>query len=76
MKRKNNPTITLTPEQALQFLEDFRKMRSGVDEVSQPISIRIPQNILRAFKTLAKTRGSPYQSLMLQALREYLNQKS
>lgn len=62
----------VSPEQALKFLEDFRLMQAGLDEPTQPISIRVPANILRAFKAIAQAEKRPYQSLMILAFRDYL----
>lgn len=62
----------LTPEQALDFLEGMRQLQSGIDEKTQPISIRVPGNLLRAYKTLAQTEGRSYQTMMIQALRDFL----
>jgi predicted DNA binding CopG/RHH family protein len=61
-----------TAEQALAFLEDFRKMQAGLDEPTQAISLRVPNNILRAYKALAAAENRAYQTMMIQALRRYL----
>lgn len=68
-KSKNQ---SITPEQALEFLESFHQMQAGQDEPTTPISLRVPGNILKAYKALALAEGRPYQSMMIQALREYL----
>jgi predicted DNA binding CopG/RHH family protein len=62
----------VSPEQALEFLEGFRKMQTGKDEPTKAISLRVPGNILTAYKTLAASEGRAYQSMMIQALRAYL----
>lgn len=62
----------LTPEQALDFLENFRKMNEGIDEPAKAISLRVPGNILNAFKTIAQSRKMGYQTMMIQAFRDYL----
>lgn len=70
MKRKNPKAKTqLTPEEAVQFLEDIRMMASDIDEPTVPVSIRVPNNILRAIKAKAKADGKKYQSLMIELLR-------
>lgn len=70
MKKKNpKPTSRVTPEEAVQFLEDIRLMASGIDEPTVPICIRVPSNLLRAVKTKAKADGKKYQSLMIEMLR-------
>lgn len=73
--KKTKAVRKITPEQALKFLEDFRLMQAGLDEPTQPISLRVPSNILSAFKVISKREQRPYQSLMIAALREYLQKK-
>ena len=47
-------------------------MHAGLDEATQAISIRVPANILRAYKNLAVAEGRSYQAMMIQAMRDYL----
>lgn len=63
---------TVTAEQAVQFLEDMRIMSSEQDEPTVAISLRVPQNILRALKTKARVEGKKYQSLMIEYFRKGL----
>jgi predicted DNA binding CopG/RHH family protein len=74
LKKKIKPVIP--PEEAIQFLEDIRLMASDLDEPTVAISLRVPGNILRAIKIKAKTDGKKYQSLMIEYLRQGLNQGS
>ncbi len=74
MKKKRN-NLALTPEQALEFLESFRKLQAGLDEPTKAISLRVPGNILNAYKNLAISQNMPYQRMMIQALREYLSKR-
>lgn len=75
---ENEKSITnprdLTPEEVVDFLESFRKMVGQQDEATQLISLRVPANIIRAFKLRAKADGKKYQSMIIQAMRDYLNQ--
>lgn len=73
---KRNKNTTLSPEEALQFLEDIRIMASEVDEPTVAISLRVPQNILRAIKLRAKADGKKYQSLMIEYFRKGLREKT
>ena len=73
-KKKVHPQIS--PEDALRFLEDIRVMTSEIDEPTVAISLRIPQNILRAIKFRAKADGKKYQSLIVQMLRKALREGS
>jgi predicted DNA binding CopG/RHH family protein len=70
--RRPNAVGKISPMQALQFLEDIRVLHSNKDELTQAISIRIPQNILRLLKTRADVEGKKYQSLMIELLRDGL----
>ncbi|GIL17597.1 MAG: hypothetical protein BroJett040_13480 [Oligoflexia bacterium] len=79
MKRKtikNNPALSLTPEQAVRFLEDIRLMQANINEPSVPISIRIPGNLLRALKLKAANDGKKYQSLIVEYIRKGLQERS
>lgn len=70
--KKNRPT----PTQAADFLEDYINMVHGKDEPGQPISIRIPANVLRSFKVVAKSKGLRYQSQIVLLMREWLKNAS
>lgn len=62
----------VSPEAAMDFLESFRKMQAGLDEPTKAISLRVPANVLRAYKFIAASEKRSYQTMMNQALREYL----
>lgn len=75
MKSKKVKNVKrISPEEALDFLESFKKMSSGLDEKTQLISLRVPANILRAYKIKARAEDKPYQRLMMQALREFFKE--
>lgn len=67
--KKNDAEISL--DQAMQFIEDFRTLGQDIDEPTQMISIRIPANVLRAFKTKAKLGRHRYQSEIVRLMREW-----
>ena len=73
MKRKSKIS-SITPEQAVEFLESFRIMNAEMDEPTSPVSIRIPANILRAIKIKAKAENKKYQSVMVEYLRKGLRE--
>lgn len=80
MKRKSSTKSTsklgtITPEEAIRFLEDIRLMTSEIDEPTVAISLRVPGNILRAIKLKAKSDGKKYQSLIVEYLRKGLREK-
>ncbi|MEN0058529.1 MAG: hypothetical protein AAGB31_06820 [Bdellovibrio sp.] len=62
----------ISPEEAIQFLEDIRTMAHDVDAPTVPISLRIPNNILRSLKLKAKTENRKYQSLIVEYIRRGL----
>lgn len=79
---KNKPIIkqaqqtrAISPEEAVQFLEDIRNMSADVDEPTIAISLRVPANILRAIKLRAKFDGKKYQSLIVEYLRKGLRDR-
>tara|TARA_B100001248_G_scaffold251745_2_gene227192 strand:+ start:16929 stop:17144 length:216 start_codon:yes stop_codon:yes gene_type:complete len=63
------------PEEAIDFLESFRLLQEDIDKPAKAISIRVPENIIDLFKTLAKTKNSKYQSLMVEAMRDYIKRQ-
>ncbi len=71
-KPKLNKSIS--PEEAVSFLDSFRQMIADQDEATQAISIRIPANILRAIKLKAKYENKKYQSLIVEYLRQGLSE--
>ena len=56
----------LTPEQTLSFLDNFRQLHGHhqVKTKSKLISIKIPENLLNAFKAKAQLENIPYQTLI------------
>ncbi|KYG63966.1 hypothetical protein AZI86_14245 [Bdellovibrio bacteriovorus] len=70
MAKNKSPKIS--PEEAVQFLDDMRKLSHEVDEKTVAISIRIPENVLRAVKTKAKSENRKYQSVMIEYIRKGL----
>jgi predicted DNA binding CopG/RHH family protein len=53
----------MTPDQIIRFLDDFRQLHGpGVRSRSKLISIKVPENLLSAFKACATLIGVPYQT--------------
>ncbi len=71
----NKKVPSITPEEAVRFLEDIRLMSSEIDEPTVSISLRVPGNILRSIKLKAKADGKKYQSLMIDYLRNGLRER-
>ena len=67
-----NKKTGISPEEAVQFLEDMRNLSSDIDEPTIAISLRVPGNILRAVKLKAKAEKKKYQSVMIEYIRQGL----
>lgn len=66
----------ISPEEAVQFLDDLQTLTSQIDEPTVLISLRIPANVLRNLKTRAKIENKKYQSMIVNYIRNGLNQKN
>lgn len=75
LKPKNKPKSKIQPIQALQFLEDLRLLNSNIDGPKKMISIRLPEKIIQSLKTKAAYENKKYQSLIIEAIKEYLNKQ-
>ena len=62
----------LTPDQAWQFLENFSAMAHGKDEKTEMISLRVPGNILQAFKAKSQEQELKYQSQIIKLMRQWI----
>lgn len=62
----------LTPDQILQFLEDFRTLHSEIAEKCQLISMKIEPSLLHAFKTKCEMLGVPYQTQIKKLMKQWL----
>ena len=73
-KSKPNPA-ELTVEQAMRFLDDARTLYRDVDEPTCAISVRVPANVLRSFKTKAGIEGRKYQSVIVALMRKWISER-
>ncbi|MEN9722201.1 MAG: hypothetical protein RJB38_187 [Pseudomonadota bacterium] len=62
----------VTPAEALQFLEDFRQLMEGNEGPSKLISIRVPERLLRLFRSQCDRAGRKYQSQILELMRQWV----
>ena len=62
----------MTPDQILEFLEDFRKLACEKPEKCQPISMKVEPSLLKAFKNKAKLEGIPYQTQIKTLMKNWL----
>jgi predicted DNA binding CopG/RHH family protein len=65
-----------TPEETIEFLENFRELGAAVQDQTQHqsklISIKIPKNLLHSFRVLAQARGIPYQTLIKKLMEDWV----
>lgn len=62
----------MTPDQIIEFLENYRLLISQAPEKCQLISLKIEPSLLKAFKHKANLKGIPYQTLIKKLMREWL----
>lgn len=62
----------LTPDQIVEFLEDFQKLMSESPEKCQLISLKVEPSLLRAFKMKSKLSGVAYQTKIKQLMKDWL----
>lgn len=63
----------MSPDQILRFLEEFRLLHAAPREgVSRLISVRVPEELLAAFKAKAELEGVPYQTQLKRLMRAWL----
>lgn len=66
---------SLTPEQVVEFLDDFRVLHGGralSQGKSTQVNVRVPQALLRAFRTRAEALGVPYQAQIKRLMEEWV----
>lgn len=61
----------MTPKQILEFLEDFRLLNSPEDK-TKLISIKIPESMLKTFRTKCELNGVKYQIQIKNLMREWI----
>lgn len=67
----------MTPDQIIAFVEDFRRMHGGPPRTATPaksrlISLKVPEDLLEAFRTKARLNGRPYQSQIKDLMKQWL----
>lgn len=61
----------MTPEQIVRFLDGFRSLRAAPPK-SRLISLKVPEDLLSAFKAAAGSRGVPYQTQIKRLMVDWL----
>lgn len=62
----------LTPDQILEFIDDFQKLMTDKPEKCQLISLKVEPSLLRAFKMKAKLAGVAYQTQIKKLMKDWL----
>ncbi len=62
-----------TPDEIVEFLENYRILVSEVPEKCHLISLKIEPSLLNAFKRKAALKGIPYQTLIKKLMRDWLS---
>ena len=62
----------MSTEQILRFLDDFRRLHGAKPATSKLISIKVPEDLLDAFKAKAKLAGTPYQTRIKALMKDWL----
>lgn len=76
--------VKMSPQEIIQFLDDFRKIHGNKNlptnsqktgkTRSKLISMKVPEDLLSAFKTKAKLTDIPYQTQIKRLMRDWLQQ--
>jgi len=62
----------MTPDQIIEFLEDFRRLHAAEPSPSKLISLKVPVDLLRSFRTKAELRGHRYQTQIKELMRAWV----
>jgi predicted DNA binding CopG/RHH family protein len=62
----------MTADQVIRFLEDFRNLHAGRPTRSRLISLKVPEDLLQAFRQRAELAGVPYQAQIKRLMRKWV----
>ncbi len=62
----------MTVEEILRFLDDFRRLHGSSPAKSKLISIKVPEDLLNAFKAKAGMDNIPYQTQIKVLMKAWL----
>lgn len=67
----------MTPDQIIRFVEDFRRLHgvraaNAARRKSRLISLKVPEDLLEAFKTKAQLSGRPYQTQIKVLMKDWV----
>jgi predicted DNA binding CopG/RHH family protein len=58
--------------EGIRFLEDFRNLHAGRSTRSKLISLKVPEDLLQAFRQRAELAGVPYQAQIKRLMRKWV----
>ena len=62
----------MTTDQVIEYLEDYRRLHLGKPAASRLISMKVPEDLLRAFRRRAELEGTRYQTKIKTLMRQWL----
>jgi predicted DNA binding CopG/RHH family protein len=62
----------MSPDEIVRFLEDFRRVHGKRASKSRLISIKIPEDLLTAFKAKSKLSNTRYQTQIKRLMKAWL----
>ncbi|NND83136.1 MAG: hypothetical protein HKN50_11975 [Gammaproteobacteria bacterium] len=62
----------MSTEEIARFLDDYRRIHGQVKVKSKLISLKVPEDLLAAFKFQARLENMPYQTKIKALMRDYL----
>jgi len=62
----------MSPEEVVQFLEDFRRLHGGAQTESKLISMKVPVALLETFKARCRLEGLRYQTQIKRLMSDWL----
>lgn len=62
----------MTPDQIVRFLDDFRRLHGSTPTPSKLISMKIPTDLLGAFKAKAALAGTRYQTQIKKLMKAWV----
>ena len=65
----------MSADEIVRFLDDFRRLHGHRRSPSRLISLKVPEDLLAAFRAKARLRGVPYQTQIKELMTEWLLQR-
>jgi predicted DNA binding CopG/RHH family protein len=66
----------LTPDQIIEFIEDFQELMAQIPEKKKSVNLRIEPSLLADLKSRADFEGIPYQEVIRQLIRDWVYPKA